>query len=168
MTYTSKLNQKEKLTHTRFKPSVYCVLYPGESVFYTTRAIVPDVISEALSDLFGGTRLDKLPLTGKDFCSLRQLYYNKIYEGRLFRRPVNDTHSVDFVHVHEHVPSGCYSLNFNFYVFYKVEIFFIDSKSEMIVDEDLPWKIRKGKYYRKHFCPERDPVITKFAVSVRF
>ena len=37
----------------------------------------------------------------------------------------------------------------------------------MIIDEDLPWKKRKDKYYRRHFCPEKDPIITKFAVSVR-
>lgn len=45
--------------------------------------------------MYGATRLNRLPLEGKDFRSLRQLHFNKIHEGMLCRRPVQDTHPVD-------------------------------------------------------------------------
>lgn len=41
-----------------------------------------------------------------------------------------------------------------------------DDKDDIIQDEDEPWRKKKDEYYRRHFFPEKDPVITKFTVSV--
>lgn len=95
ITYTSKLSQKEKISHTRFRPTVYFVVFPNESVFYSTRINIPDVIQDALMEMYNVTELKKLHLEGKDFWSLRQLHYNKAHKGMLSRRPVLDTHPVD-------------------------------------------------------------------------
>lgn len=103
------------------------------------------MVSDALVELFGGTRLVKLPLVGKDFKSLRQLHHNKIHKGKICRRAVKDNHPVDYVRESLEAAAGL--------------------TNGMIIDEDLPWKKRKDKYYRRHFCPEKDPIITKFAVS---
>ncbi len=70
-------------------------MFPNESVFYTTRATIPEVISDSLVQLYGATRLNKLPLEGKDFRSLRQLHFNKENKGMLCRRPVEDSHPID-------------------------------------------------------------------------
>ena len=40
------------------------------------------------------------------------------------------------------------------------------AKDDIIQDEDEDWKNAKKKYYREHFFPEKDPKITKFAISV--
>ena len=64
------------------------MLYPNENVFYSTRQVIPDVIEEALIELFKGTKVRKMPLAGKDFRSLRQLHYNRLHKGLLSRRPV--------------------------------------------------------------------------------
>ena len=95
ITFTSKLSQKEKITHSRFKPTVYLVIFPNENVFYSTRLQITDVINDALVEMYGATRLKKLPLEGKDFWSLRQLHFNKANKGKLCRRPVPDSHPID-------------------------------------------------------------------------
>ena len=95
ITYTSKLSQKEKLADIKFKPPMYFIFFPNENVFFTTRAIVPDVISDSLVDLYRASRLKKLPLEGKDFMSLRQLHFNKLHKGKLTRRPVKDSHPLE-------------------------------------------------------------------------
>jgi hypothetical protein len=95
VTYTSKLSQKEKLSSLQFKPPIYFVFFAYETVFFTTRMLVPDVIGEALVDLFGAVRLKKLPLEGKDFMSLRQLHSNKDQNGKLSRRPVPGSHPLE-------------------------------------------------------------------------
>ena len=58
--------------------------------------MIPDVISEALIHLFGGTQLKKIPLIGRDFQSLRQLHFNGINKGLLCRRPVRDDLPLDY------------------------------------------------------------------------
>lgn len=70
-------------------------MFPYESVFFSTRALIPEVISDSLIQMYGGTRLNKLPLEGRDFRSLRQLHLNKIHKGKLCNRPVKDLHPVD-------------------------------------------------------------------------
>ena len=96
ITYSSKLSQKEKLlTGLKLKPPIYFAFFANETVFFTTRALVPEVIAESLVDLFGAIRLKKLPLEGKDIMSLRQLYYNKEQNGKLSRRPVQGSHPVN-------------------------------------------------------------------------
>lgn len=45
--------------------------------------------------MYGATRLNKLPLEGRDFRSLRQLHYNKANKGMVCRRPVKDTHPLN-------------------------------------------------------------------------
>jgi len=143
ITYTSKLSRKERISQTRFCPSFYFVLYPNESIFFTTRSMIPDVISEALIHLFGGTQLKKIPLIGRDFQSLRQLHFNGINKGLLCRRPVRDDLPLDYDMVDPNAAVG---------------------KDDVIEDEDEPWKQKKNDYYRQHFFPETDPTITKFTV----
>ena len=86
---------KEKITNNFFKPTFYCVIFPNESVLYSSKAAIPSPICESLLELYGGTQLKKLPLEGKDFRSLRQLYFNKKNKGILRRRPVNDSHPIN-------------------------------------------------------------------------
>ena len=47
-------------------------------------------------------------------------------------------------------------------------ILLLDETDDVIEDEDEPWKRKKNSYYRQHFCPESDPTITKFTVSVKY
>lgn len=95
VTYTRTLSTKERLSHSRFKPTFYCVIYPYESVLYSSRGAIPEVISDSLVKMYGATRLNRLPLEGRDFRSLRQLYHNKARKGMLRRRPVKDTHPLN-------------------------------------------------------------------------
>ena len=95
ITYTSALSTKERLAHSRFKPSFYFVVFPNEVVFYCLKKSIPQVISETLIHVYDATRLIQLPLEGKYFRSLRQLHLNKIHKGRLCRRPVNAKHPMD-------------------------------------------------------------------------
>lgn len=112
ITYTSALATKERLAHSRFKPSFYFVVFPNEAVFYCTKKFIPEVISETLIQVYGATRLRLLPLEGRDFRSLRQLHFNKIHKGKLCRRPVNAKHPMDLdVEMDESHSSG----NFNFF-----------------------------------------------------
>lgn len=109
VTYTSKLSQKEKMSQIHFRPTVYFAIFPNESVIYATRAQIPDVIHDALVEMYGATRLRKMPLEGKDFWSLRQLHFNKVHKGMLCRRPVPDSHPIDS-DVDEEAPGmACYS-----------------------------------------------------------
>jgi len=144
ITYTSKLSRKERISQTRFCPAFYFVLYPNENIFFTTRAVISDVISEALINLFGGTLLKRMPLTGRDFRSLRQLYFNGIHKGLLCRRPVRDDVPLDYDIINENTTVV---------------------NDDVIEDEDEPWKRKKNEYYRQHFFPETDPTITKFTIT---
>nr|CAH0101935.1 unnamed protein product [Daphnia galeata] len=146
ITYTSALSTKERLAHSRFKPSFYFVVFPNEVVFYCLKKSIPQVISETLIQVYDATRLIQLPLEGKYFRSLRQLHLNKIHKGRLCRRPVDAKHPMD-----SDVEMSDSDLS--------------DKKDDVIQDEDEPWKKRKNDYYCKHFYPEKDPIITKFTVS---
>ncbi|XP_057378686.1 uncharacterized protein LOC130700717 [Daphnia carinata] len=146
ITYTSLLNAKEKLSHSRFKPAFYFVVFPNETIFYSTKKVIPEVISDILVQVYGATQLKQLPLEGKDFRSLRQLHLNKQHKGKLCRRPVQDKHPIDF-----DIEMGGDSSS--------------DEKEAKIKDEDKPWKKKKNEYYNQHFYPDEDPVITKFTVS---
>ena len=95
ITFTSNLSLKERISHSRFKPTFFCVMFPNESVFYSTRATIPEVIGDSLLKLYGATRLNQLPLVGRDFRSLRQLHLNKENKGMIRRRPVEDSHPID-------------------------------------------------------------------------
>lgn len=141
--YTSKLSRKERISQIRFCPPFYFILYPNESIFFTTRSVIPQVINEALVHLFGGTELKKIPITGRDFRSLRQLHFNGIHKGLLCRRPVQDDFPLDYGVIRENTTGH----------------------DDVIEDEDEPWKRKKNSYYREHFFPETDPTITKFTVS---
>uniref|UniRef100_A0A0N8C276 Uncharacterized protein n=1 Tax=Daphnia magna TaxID=35525 RepID=A0A0N8C276_9CRUS len=146
ITYTSMLTAKEKLSHSRMKPTFYFVVFPNETILYSTKKMIPEVISNILIQVYGGTQLKQLPLEGKDFRSLRQLHLNKLHKGKLCRRPVQDKHPIDS----DIEMSGDSSS---------------DEKEVQIKDEDKPWKKNKNKYYSQHFYPDEDPVITKFTVS---
>lgn len=95
ITYTSMLTAKEKLSHSRMKPTFYFVVFPNETILYSTKKMIPEVISNILIQVYGGTQLKQLPLEGKDFRSLRQLHLNKLHKGKLCRRPVQDKHPID-------------------------------------------------------------------------
>lgn len=94
ITYTSTLNQKERIGHLKFLPVFYCVFYPNENVFYTTRNIIPEIISSSIAETFRGSKINKLPLEGRDFESLRQLNQNRKHKGILHHRSVQDSHPV--------------------------------------------------------------------------
>ena len=111
---------KEKITDTKFKPPVYLVFYPNECVFYTTRGTLPDVVSDAIVELFGATRLNKLPLVGKSFPSLRQLHYNKVKKGQV-RRIVQDSHPLDF-DFNDNIPQGKFIIILFYYHLHDVNL----------------------------------------------
>jgi len=145
ITFVSLLSQKQRISQAvKFKSAFYCIIFPNENIFYTTRAVVPTVIGEAIVQLYGGRELKQIPLTGKDFRSLRQLYFNGLNKGLLCRRPVIDDLPLDD-NINDDNPA--------------------DETDDVIEDEDEPWKRKKNSYYRQHFCPESDPTITKFTVS---
>lgn len=78
----------------KFKPTTYMVFFPKETLFFSSRINLPDVITDSLVELYGATRFRKLQLEGKDFWSLRQLHLNKNVNGMIRHQPVLDSHPV--------------------------------------------------------------------------
>lgn len=166
ITYTSSLQTKERIGHMKFLPIFYCVFYPCESVFYTTRIMVPDLVASAFIQAFGGTKLNKLPLEGRDFLSLRQLNHNRMHKGVLFRRPVQDTHPAYFeVESSQSIKNGNSNIRKARHTLLKILLALVEV--DVIHDEDEPWKKRKNDYYNKHFDPASDPKLSKLTISVK-